>query len=86
MINWFFVWGCMILMFITGIIVCRTFHVSDELLNRNGILLFPGIGILFLMGTVQILNILMPVSRLCYPYLLFMIWGCANIGNLSGVV
>ncbi len=75
MINWFFVWGCMILMFITGIIVCRTFHVSDELLNRNGILLFPGIGILFLMGTVQILNILMPVSRLCYPYLLFMIWG-----------
>ena len=75
MINYFFVWFCVFLMMLTGIIVCKMMRVNEEFLNRKGVLIIPAIGMIFLMNTVQILNLWMPVSWLCWPYLFFLFLG-----------
>lgn len=78
MINYLFVWGCVLLMMVTGIIAARMLNVDETFLNKKGILAMPAIGIIFLMNIVQLWNLWMPVSWLCYPYLFFMVWGIAK--------
>ena len=43
MINYFFVWFCVFLMMLTGIIVCKMMRVNEEFLNRKGVLIIPAI-------------------------------------------
>jgi len=62
-------------MMVTGIIVCKMLRVDEDFMNRKGVLAMPAIGIIFLMNAVQLWNLWMPVSWLCYPYLFFMVWG-----------
>lgn len=75
MINLFFVYCCIFLMMLTGIIVCKLLQINDAFLNRNGILIFPGIGIIFVVNVVLILNVFVPVCWIVYPYVFFIIWG-----------
>lgn len=62
-------------MMVMGVIVCKIMRIDDIFLNRKGILILPGMGITFTIIIVQILNLLIPVSWICYPYLFFMGWG-----------
>lgn len=68
-------------MAVTGMIVCKILHIKDDFLNKNGILIFPGIGIVFLINAVQMWNLFLPIRWLVYPYLVFMVWGIANYGK-----
>lgn len=75
MINLLFVYFCVFLMTLTGIIVCKMLRISDTFLNRNGILVFPGIGIIFVINATMIFNLFVPICWIVYPYIIFMIWG-----------
>lgn len=75
MITIIFILACFILFWVTGIIITKLIRVPDELLNKNGILLFPGIGLLFLINMVQVMNLFMPCSYLLIPFILFLVVG-----------